>query len=249
MRKVIRKTAAVVLSGLLVFGSMIPTVAAKNDTQKLTGNGKEVKNVILLISDGWGYNQILATDYYTDGKAGTQIYEKFPTKLAMSTYSVDGSYDPILASNNFDYVKFGATDSAAAATAMSTGFKTYDGAIGVDVNIEDLTHIVEYFEELGKATGVVSSVEFSHATPAGFVAHNASRNNYSELANEMIIESAVDVIMGAGHPYYDNNGEPMVANFKYVGGQATWDGLIDGTLSVADANGDSVSDAWTLIET
>jgi alkaline phosphatase len=56
----------------------------------LTGNGKDEKNVILMISDGWGYNQILATDYFTDGKAGTQIYERFPTQVAMSTYSLEG---------------------------------------------------------------------------------------------------------------------------------------------------------------
>ena len=79
---------------------------------------------------------------------------------------------------------------------MSTGVKTYDGAIGVDLEGLPLEHALELAEEKGKATGVVTSVEWSHATPAGFVAHNVSRNNYAEIAQEMIYDSAVDVIMG-----------------------------------------------------
>ena len=49
-------------------------------------------------------------------------------------------------------------------------------------------------------------VEWSHATPAGFVAHNVSRNNYAAIAQEMIDSSATDVIMGAGNPDFDDNG-------------------------------------------
>ncbi len=84
----------------------------------------KVKNVIVLISDGMGYNQLAAGDLYTDGKLGTQGYEKFPFRAGMSTFahpSVGGGYDPAQAWGSFDYVKMNPTDSAAAATAMSTG--------------------------------------------------------------------------------------------------------------------------------
>ena len=244
-----KKTAtSVLLMGAVVMGLVVPAAAAPVVEDKLTGNGKDVKNVIVLISDGWGYNQILATDYYNDGKAGTQRYEKFPTKLAMSTYSV-GAYDPEIIWSSFDAVKSDATDSAAAGTAMSTGSKTYDAAIGVDLEEQELVHIAADFEALGRATGVVSSVQFSHATPASFVAHNTSRNNYSALANEMLMDSATDVIIGAGHPFYDNdshfNSSP---NYKYVGGQSTWEALLDGTLDTADADGDGNPDPWELIQ-
>ncbi len=226
----------------------MPSFAAKQDTVKLTGNGKDVKNVILMISDGWGYNQILATNYYMNGKAGTQIYENFPTKLAMSTYSV-GDYDPETIWDDFDNFKSDATDSAAAGTAMSTGSKTYDGAIGVDEEVEDLSHISEEFEALGKSTGVVSSVEFSHATPASFITHNASRGNYAEIANSMIYESAADVILGCGHPEYDNSGNAADMSTKYVGGDATWADLSDGEVLGADADGDGSEDSWSVIQT
>lgn len=253
--RIFKTLATTLLAGLVVVNSVTPAFAA-ND--KLTGNGKDVKNVILLISDGWGENQILATDYFTDGKAGTQIYENFPTELYMSTFAIGGEYDQA-DWNIFSDFKNGATDSAAAATAMSTGTKTYSGAIGVDTVEDDLTHIAEEFEELGRSTGVVTSVEFSHATPAGFVAHNVSRNNYAEIANEMIYESATDVILGCGNPEYDNSGNAVdnddtieieMLNAKYVGGIATWTDLTDDNLVTgSDADGDGDDDVWTVIQT
>jgi alkaline phosphatase len=207
------------------------------------------KNIIMLISDGCGYNQVDAASLYQYGKTGMQVYEKFPVRAGMSTYMDGASYDPLLAWTDWEYVKSNATDSAAAATTMSTGEKTYSGAIGVDVNSDPLEHFMEAAEELGKSTGVVSSVEFSHATPAGFIAHNISRNNYTDIAFEMIYESAADVIMGCGAPDYDNNGEqPFSGNPKYVGGPATWTDLIDDYLVTgADANGDGTPDDWTVI--
>ena len=56
-------------------------------------NDKKPKNIIFLISDGCGYNHIIATDYYQYGKRGQQVYEKFPFISAMSTYLYGDSYD------------------------------------------------------------------------------------------------------------------------------------------------------------
>lgn len=251
---------AAAMTGLLMIGSIAPAAAATTGAVKLTGEGKTVKNVILMISDGWGYNQILSTDYYMDGKIGTQSYERFPTKVAMSTYSfgkskaafddANGVYSPDLWLD-FNSFKNNPTDSASAGTAMSTGTKTYDNAIGVDQGEKALKQITADFEALGKATGVITSVEFSHATPASFVAHNVSRNNYSAIANEMIRDSATDVIMGAGNPLYDDNGVRRTSvtdsNYNYVGGKATWDALMAGTLA-NDADSDGDAEAWNLIQ-
>jgi alkaline phosphatase len=109
---------------------------------------------------------------------------------------------------------------------------------------------LELAEQKGKATGVVTSVEWAHATPAGFVAHNISRNNYEAIAKEMVNDSAADVIMGAGHPWYDKDGLLKTApnTFRYVGGQATWDALVAGTAG-GDADGDGMADPWTLVQT
>lgn len=255
--KIFKTALSTFLAGVLFVNAGLPVLAAQSNPSKLTGNGKDVKNVILLISDGWGSNQILATDYFMDGKSGTQSYEKFPSQVFMSTYSYgnisaeDDMYSVYAPSlwNSFDLFKNNPTDSAAAGTAMSTGFKTYDAAIGVDQELEDLKHIAEDFEELGRSTGVVSSVQLSHATPASFVDHNVSRNNYSDIANGMLTNSATDVIIGAGNPFYDNDGNPVEnPNYRYVGGEDTWNSLLAGTLG-NDADGDGDVDFWNLIQT
>jgi alkaline phosphatase len=206
------------------------------------------KNIIVCISDGCGYNQLDAASMWQYGKTGTQLYEKFPVRVGMSTYMANGDYDPLAAWLDFDYVKSGATDSAAAATTMSTGIKTYSGSIGYDLNGSPLIHFMQVAEVLGKSTGVVTSVEFSHATPAGFVAHNVSRNNYAEIANEMIYDSATDVIFGCGAPDYDNDGYSASLNPRYVGGAATWGDITDDDrVTGSDADGDGAADVWQVI--
>ena len=210
---------------------------------------KNLKNVIVMISDGCGYNQIDATSLYQYGETGVQEYEQFPTKLAMTTYPGNGDgYDPDVFWEDFDYGITNYTDSAAAATAMSSGTKTYKYAIGVDMNKDELVTMTEYMKKKGKSTGVVTSVEWSHATPAGFAAHNESRSNYSDIAIEMIYESKLDVIMGCGHPLYDNDGEAAAEpDYKYVGGLDTWNEIIGNTAG-SDIDEDGEIDYWQIIQ-
>ena len=216
------------------------------------------KNIIVMIADGRGYSHVQAASYYEYGRDARQVYNRFPVRYAMSTYEAyyEGDpcygrgYDPVMAWSEFDWVKTCYTDSASSATVMSTGVKTYNGAIGVDLDQQPLVHALEVAEQKGKSTGVVTSVEWTHATPAGFVAHNISRNNYAEIGQEMIYDSAADVIMGAGHPWFGHDGEALAVpnTFKYVGGETTWDDLVAG-IAGGDADGDGVDDPWTLIQT
>jgi alkaline phosphatase len=244
---------------LAVFGALAVVSHPKAPSKVFSVKPKKyhTKNIIIMISDGCGFNHLKAASYYKYGTDARQISNRFPIHYAMSTYmDYDAGnpcygygYDPVSAWNDFDYVKLCPTDSAAAATAMSTGEKTYAGAIGVGMDHQPLLHALELAEDKGKATGVVTSVEWSHATPAGFVAHNVSRSNYAEIAQEMIYDSAVDVIMGCGHPWYDANGQIKSTpnTFKYVGGESTWNELVAG-IAGGDADGDGLDDPWRLIE-
>jgi len=133
---------------------------------------------------------------------------------------------------------------------MSTGCKTSKGAVGLDPDDSPLKHIIEFAEQEAKSTGVVTTVQISHATPASFVAHNESRSNYKEIALEMIRQSALEVIMGCGNPDYDNDGKrvKILREYKYVGGKATWADLKDGLADGADADADGKCDEWTVIQ-
>jgi len=196
---------------------------------------KSPKNIIILIGDGMSYNTVTATNYYVHGKDSVS-YQYFPVKYACSTYNgmEKQEYRADSAWINFEWVRTAGkyTDSAPAATALSTGKKSYDGAIGVDMKQQNLEHIMTFAKLQGKAAGVVSTVQFAHATPAGFVAHNVNRNNYSAIAIEML-NSNMDVIIGAGHPDYTDNATAKTGTkeYKYVGDAATWQSLVAGTLN------------------
>ncbi len=131
----------------------------------------------------------------------------------------------------YDFVKTTFTDSAAAGTAIATGQRTYNGSINFDNQGNPLTSIGEIAKANNLATGVVSSVYFSHATPATIGgAHNLSRNNYNAIANEMLDSGTLDVIMSP-----NNVGG---GSFDRIGGLDTYTALQTGT----HANG------WTLVE-
>lgn len=223
----------------------------------LSAEPTQPKNVIILIADGMGYHHVDAGSLYRYGESKGQPYWDM-THLAMQTFSLNNEdgYEPDKANDDFDYVNYSPTDSAAAATAMSTGHKTHSGIIQKLKDGTTLPSLMDDAESLGKSTGVLSTVYFAHATPAGFVAHNESRNNIEEIAHEMIWESQVDLIIGAGHPWFDDDGKqvgglvPKIFDtpleYDRVGGEASWKNLLMGKTA-SDADGDGEPDQWNLV--
>ena len=207
--------------------------------------GQVARNVIIMIADGQGFNTVEATRYYT---GQTPVQMTFELQAAVSTYSASGlqrsrpypdarlGYDPAKAWY-VDYPSWPglATDSSSAATAIYTGIRTHDGMVSMATDGKTpLITIAEIADYHGKATGAVSTVQWCHATPGSFWAHSPSRGNYADIAREMVYESGLDVIIGAGHPGYDDNGaarttEPAKWDYKCVGGQETWQQLLSGT--------------------
>ena len=213
--------------GLLALGSWL--IAASASAQ--------VKNVILMISDGAGFNTWQATSYYEHGQLGQQPYDSFPAHYGCTTYMLHTvgknkellpvGYNPLRAWTDPDYCRSQPTDSAAAATALYTGFKTTKGRMGTDASGQHpWTTVAQLAESLHKRTGVVTSVQASHATPGAMWSYEPSRNAYAAIFNKMV-GGGLDVIMGAGHPLFDDNGNPAEPDYKYVGGEATWQDLTD----------------------
>ncbi len=138
------------------------------------------KNVIFMVSDGFGEAAASAYRQYK-GTAEAPVWEAgLPASVA--TYSAD---NPV-------------TDSAAAATAFATGVKTYNGAIGVDIDGQPLVSLLDLASGAGKATGIVTSDLVTGATPAGFAASNVHRNNHAEIAQAYVDDGELDVILGGG---------------------------------------------------
>lgn len=93
------------------------------------------------------------------------------------------------------------TDSAAGATAYSTGYKTNNGKIGVDPEGKVLTNIVEVAQKHKKSTGVVATSSLTNATPAAFLSHVESRKSEFDIAAQ-ILNSKVDFLAGAGTDFF-----------------------------------------------
>jgi alkaline phosphatase len=89
-------------------------------------------------------------------------------------------------------------DSASTATALSSGYKTLSGVIGMREDKKTVTpNISEALKKKGYAIGIISSVKIVHATPAAFYSHIDNRNKYDDIAVQMI-NSKFDLFVGGG---------------------------------------------------
>ena len=141
------------------------------------------QNVIFFIGDGMGYGQIEATkDYFID--IDTLSFESFENQAECITNNIYG----------------GITDSAAAGTALATGFKVENGVISMQYpgDGSELLTLLEYAKSEGKSVGLVTTTFLTHATPATFGAHETSRNNYSEIALDYLNQTQPNVLFGGG---------------------------------------------------
>ena len=146
--------------------------------------GQKPKNVILMIGDGMGLGQISAAMYHNRNK------------LNFEQFNVIGFHKSCAADNLI-------TDSAAGATAFACGKKTFNGAIGVDMDTLSMLTILEEAEKKGMATGLIATSTIVHATPAAFIAHNYSRENYEAIASDFLSVD-IDLFIGGGKRYFDN---------------------------------------------
>ena len=141
------------------------------------------KNIILIIGDGMGPNDIALTEQYVDGTYDFGlVLNQIKNHGLCTTHSANAEI----------------TDSAASATALATGTKTNNSFIGKDVNGNDLKNITEMAREKGKKVGIITDEALSGATPSAFVVHNNSRDNRKELINSMV-KFKPDVLMCAGY--------------------------------------------------
>lgn len=139
-------------------------------------------NVIFLIGDGMGLPQITGAMYMNNN---VSVFERFKNI----------GFHKSSASDNL------VTDSAAGATALASGIKTYNGAIGVNPRKEPVPTLLEMAEQKQMATGLVASSSITHATPAAFIAHVGSRTEMEAIAADFL-DTPLDLFIGGGMDYF-----------------------------------------------
>lgn len=139
--------------------------------------GKKVKNIIYMIGDGMGLEQLSAAWVCNGGKLN---FDNFNVTGLIRTYSANRLV----------------TDSAAAGTALATGHKTNNGMVGVTPDGTPVESLAEYAKSKGKKVGTAVTCRINDATPAAFFAHSESRNNQEDIAAQFA-ESGIDFLPAA----------------------------------------------------
>jgi alkaline phosphatase len=158
------------------------------------GSGGEAQNVIIFIGDGMGTSHRDLIRYATVGTEGQLAMDAMPYAGRSETSPLDPE----------GFV----TDSAAGGTAIASGVKTFNGAVGIDVDENPVPTVLERAERAGMATGLVSNSQITDATPASFGAHVENRDLQSEIARQYLEESKPEVILGGGEDFWYPEGDP-----------------------------------------
>ncbi|WP_434752983.1 alkaline phosphatase [Paenibacillus amylolyticus] len=211
MLKLSKKALPALALTLAVSASTLLSTGQATIAQAAGAEKKPIKNIIFLIGDGMGTSYTSAYRYMKDNPA-TKVMEKTV-------------FDPYLVGAQMTYPdddKQNVTDSASAATAMSSGVKTYNAAIAVDTNKKSVKTVLEQAKQIGKSTGLVATSEITHATPAAFGAHDISRKNMDAIANDYYDElingkHKVDVLLGGGKTNFIRKDRDLTKEFQKAG--------------------------------
>ncbi len=154
----------------------------------------QIKNIIMLIGDGMGPQQVgLLLSYARQAPHGV-LSER---NTAVDRIMQRGRLGIVLPHPADSLV----TDSASAATQLASGQFSRPELLGVDQHGDRVVNIVERAKQLGKATGLVSDTRITHATPAAFAAHQSHRSQENDIAEDLLA-TAPDVMLSAGYGYW-----------------------------------------------
>ncbi|HZH63070.1 MAG TPA: alkaline phosphatase [Metabacillus sp.] len=185
-----KKVIGMTLAGTLALGSL--GLSSTNEKVEAKKDSQQAKNVIVLVMDGVSSTTTTLARWY---KGEPLAMDEILTG-GVRTYSAESAI----------------TDSAPAGTALATGNKSNDKFVGVlpekvnspgvDPSLADnpykpVANVLEGAKLSGKATGIISTSEIQHATPAAFSSHAAHRSDYDNIAEQQVYQE-MDVVLGGG---------------------------------------------------
>jgi len=171
----------------------LPPAAAPLETEEDAATRVAVprgaaKNLILLIGDGMGPTHVVAASIRRHGPDGRLHMERMPVTGLLRTEPRGALV----------------TDSAAAATAMSTGERVPTSRVAMTDDGRPMSHLLVLASKSGRATGIVTTDEVTEATPAGFAAHSPNRQRHERIAKSLL-KSPLDLLVGGGADRFDDD--------------------------------------------
>lgn len=218
-----RRPSRAIVIGVLLLAVLATAAVAVATTGLVRDDDRSTRNVILFIGDGMGDSEITSARNYEYGLEGRLPgIDALPHDGRFTAHSLTRTGEP-------DYV----ADSAAAATAWATGKRTYDGAIGIDVDGAAHPTLLELAKKKGLRTGNVTTASVLDATPAAQMAHvakrsckepeeasdkcpeNALENGGAGSISEQMLKSRPDVVLGGGFEIFEDE-EPESGEFAGI---------------------------------
>ncbi len=150
-----------------------------------------IKQVIFIIGDGMGLNQMCKLD-------SPNHFERANYIGLSKTYSASHKV----------------TDSAAGGTALACGVKTNNGMLGMNADSVAVNSILNILGKQGFSTGIVASCRINHATPASYYAHQINRGMDAEILEDLYANGP-DVFVAGGNKLLSIE-KLEKAGYKYV---------------------------------
>lgn len=146
------------------------------------------RNIILIIGDGTGLNQISLSRMAIVGESSKLYIDQLPFSGISLTHSADSIV----------------TDSAAAATSWATGHKTNNRYVSVSPQKKSLPTLPEMLYKKGFLSGIVATSSITHATPAAFYSHVDYRYKEKEIASQLQ-SSDISIALGGGTDFFNTS--------------------------------------------
>ena len=187
------RKATVLTAAVLAVAGAVPAMAMTGDSPAAQWR-PAARNIVYIQGDGMGAAQREFIRLASVGRAGDLVMNRLPVTGLVHTDPADP--DELV------------TDSAAAATALATGHKTVNGAVGQDPRGRRLLTVLEQAKRAGKSTGLVTTAQVTGASPAAFASHVPSRDLQSDIAKQYLTESRPEVLLGGGEDWWLPKGDP-----------------------------------------
>ncbi|WP_144822685.1 alkaline phosphatase [Marinobacter piscensis] len=215
-------------AGLLASSLMLAACAPmQTESQTASAEPEKAKNVIMIIGDGMGPQQVGLLLAYAKQAPNSVIADGY---TAFDRIAENGPMGISMTHANDNLV----VDSAASATQLATGQFAGAEMIGADKDGNSAESILEKAKKLGKSTGLVSDTRITHATPAGFAAHQSHRSLENEIAEDLL-DNNVDVMLSGGLRYWI----PESANDEQSATRQELETLTEGSVRIKSKRNDN----------
>ncbi|ASP40784.1 alkaline phosphatase [Bacterioplanes sanyensis] len=201
MKTLTKLSAAMLTSATLAASTLLIACGSDSDSSSdapAVSQSGQVKNLILMIGDGMGAQQVgLLEEYARRSPANAaQVGQVTGLQRLAEGGALGLSMTAPMGANAGLVV-----DSACSATQLATGQGSISEAVGLDDQGNKVETILEKAQKMGKATGLITDTRLTHATPAGFASHRPHRSMENEIAEDLL-DAGVDVLLGGGSRHW-----------------------------------------------